>query len=35
MTKQVVWIFRKFFFLQFDTTFAFKQQTLAKIGTIL
>ena len=35
MTKQVVWTFRKFFFLQFDTKFACKQQRLAKIGTIL
>ena len=35
MTKQVVWIFRKFFFLQFDTNFASKQQRLAKIDTIL
>ena len=32
MTKQVVWTFRKFFFLQFDTKFASKQQRLAKIG---
>ena len=35
MTKQVVWTFRKFFFLQFDTKFASKQQRLVKIGTIL
>ena len=36
MTKQVVWTFRKFIFLQFDTKFAAsKQQRLAKIGTIL
>ena len=35
MTKQVVWTFRKFFFLQFDTKFTSKQQRLAKIGTIL
>ena len=35
MTKQVVWTFRKFFFLQFDTNFASKHQRLAKIGTIL
>ena len=35
MTKQVVWTFRKFFFLQFDTKFASKQQRLAKIGTTL
>ena len=35
MTKQVVWAFREFFFLQFDTKFASKQQRLAKIGTIL
>ena len=35
MTKPVVWTFRKFFFLQFDTKFASKQQRLAKIGTIL
>ena len=35
MTKQVVWTFRKFFFLQFDTKFASKQQRLAKVGTIL
>ena len=35
MTKQVVWTFRKFFFLQFDTKFASKQQGLAKIDTIL
>ena len=35
MTKQVVWTFRKFFFLQFDTKFASKQQRLAKIDTIL
>ena len=34
MTKQVVWTFRKLFFLQFDTKFASKQQRLAKIGTI-
>ena len=34
MTKQVVWAFRELFFLQFDTKFAFKQQRLAKIGTI-
>ena len=35
MTKQVVWAFRKLFFLQFDTKFASKQQRLAKIGTTL
>ena len=35
MTKQVVWIFTEFFFLQFDTKFASNQQRLAKIGTIL
>ena len=35
MTKQVVWTYRKLFFLQFDTKFASKQQRLAKIGTIL
>ena len=35
MTKQVVWTIRKFFFLQFDTKFASKQQRLAKIGTNL
>ena len=35
MTKQVVWTFRKFFFLQIDTMFASKQWRLAKIGTIL
>ena len=35
MTKQVVWTFRKFFFLQFGTKFAFRQQRLAEIGTIL
>ena len=35
MTKQVVWTFRKFFFLQFDTKFASKQQRLGKIDTIL
>ena len=35
MTKQVVWAFREFFFLQCDTKFASKQQRLAKIGTIL
>ena len=35
MTKQVVWTFRKFFFLQVDTKFASKQQRLAKIDTIL
>ena len=34
-TKQVLWTFRKSFFLQFDTNFASKQQRLAKIGTIL
>ena len=34
MTKQVVWTFRKFFFLQFHTN-ASKQQRFAKIGTIL
>ena len=25
MTKQVIWTFRKFFFLQFDTKFASKE----------
>ena len=35
MTKQVVWTFRKLFFLQFDTKFASKQQRLAKIGLAL
>ena len=35
ITKQVVWTFRKLFFLQFDTKFASKQQRLAKIDTIL
>ena len=35
LTKQVVWTFRKFFFLQFDTKFASKQQRFAKIDTIL
>ena len=35
MTKQVVWTFRKFLFLQFDTKFASKQQRLVKIDTIL
>ena len=35
MTKQIVWPFRKFFFVQFDTKFASKQQRLAKIDTIL
>ena len=35
MTKQVVWAFRKFFFLQFDTKFASKQQRLTKIDIIL
>ena len=35
MTKQVVCTVRKFFFLQFDTKFASKQQRLAKIGSIL
>ena len=35
LTKQVVWTYRKFFFLRFDTRFACKQQRLAKIGTIL
>ena len=35
MTKQVVWTFRKLFFLQFNTKFASKKQRLAKIGTIL
>ena len=35
MTKQVVWTFRKFFFLQFDTKFASKQKRLAKIDAIL
>ena len=35
MTKQVVWTFTKFFFLQFDIKFASKQQRLAKIDTIL
>ena len=34
MAKQVVWVFRKFIFLQFDSKFASKQQRLAKIGTI-
>ena len=34
MIKQVVWAFREFFFLQFDTKFAPKQQGLAKIGII-
>ena len=35
MTKQVVWALKEFFLLQFDTRFAFKQQRLAKISTIL
>ena len=35
MTNQVVWACREFFFWQFDTKFASKQQRLAKIGTIL
>ena len=35
MTKQVVWTFRIFLFLQFDTKFASKQRRLAKIDTIL
>ena len=35
MTKQVVWIFRKLFFLMFDTKFVSKQPRLAKIETIL
>ena len=35
MTKQVVWAFREFFFLQFDTKFTSKQQKLANISTIL
>ena len=35
MTKQVVWAFQKFFFIEFDTKFASQQQRLAKIGTIL
>ena len=35
MTKQAVWTFRKFVFLQFDTKFASKQQILAKISAIL
>ena len=35
VTKQIVWAFREFFFLLFDTKFAPKQQRLAKIGTIL
>ena len=35
MTKQIIWPFRKFFFLQFDTKFASEQQRLAKINTIL
>ena len=35
MTRQNVWTFREFFFLQFDTKFASKQQGLAMIGTIL
>ena len=35
MTKQVVWTFRLFLFLQFDTKFPSKQQRLAKIYTIL
>ena len=35
MTKELVWTFRKFFFLQFDTKFASKQQRLAKIDNIL
>ena len=35
ITKQVVWTFRKFLILQFDSKFASKQQRLAKIGTIL
>ena len=34
-TKQVVWAFREFVFLHFDTKFTSKQQRLAKIGTIL
>ena len=35
MTKQIVWTYRKFFFLQFDTKFASKHQRLAKIGNVL
>ena len=35
MTKQVVWAFREFFSLQFDTKFTSKQQRIAKISTIL
>ena len=35
MTKQVEWAFREFFFLQFHSKFASKQQRLAKIGIIL
>ena len=35
MTEQIVWTFRNFFFLQFDTKFASKQQRLAKFDTIL
>ena len=35
MTKQVVWAFREFYFLQFHTKFDSKQQRLAKIGIIL
>ena len=35
MTKQLLWTFRQFIFLQFDTKFASKQQRLVKIGTIL
>ena len=35
MTKQVVWAFWEFFFLQFDTKFTSKKQGWAKIGTIL
>ena len=35
MTKQVVCAFKEFYFLQFDTKFASKQQRLAKNGTIL
>ena len=35
MTKQIVWSFREFIFLQCDTKFASKQPRLAKIGTIL
>ena len=35
MTKQIIWVFRELFFVQFDTKIGSKKQRLAKIFTIL